>query len=230
MRRPLAAWSPAVHDLLRYLGAAGFPAPVVVGTNGAEEVLGWIEGESGADGWARIVPEAGLRQWAGFLRRYHDTVAAYRPGPHSEWACGARTCMPGEIVCHGDFGPWNTVWRGEEIVGLIDWDLAGPAPPVFDVAYALEYSAPFRPDDECVRWLRHPEPPARRRRIEVFCDAYGMAVPDDVAAVVAGQQRQTAALCAALGRRGVEPQAAWMHKGCLAQLEARIAWTESMAE
>ncbi len=171
----------------------------------------------------------GLRQWAGFLRRYHDVVAAYRPGPDSEWACGAGTCGPGQIICHGDFGPWNTVWRSDEIVGLIDWDLAMPALPVFDVACALEYSAPFRPDEECVARLRYAKAPDRRRRIEVFCDAYEIEVPDNVAAIVADQQRQTAALCAALGRRGVEPQATWMSQGYLDELEARIAWTKSVA-
>ena len=105
--------------------------------------------------------------------------------------------------------------------------MARPAPPVFDVAYALEYAAPFRDDEECVRWLRYPEPPDRRRRIEVFCDAYGMAVPADVAACVADQQRMTAATCAALALRGVEPQATWIREGHLEQLDARIAWTES---
>ncbi|HEX5189709.1 MAG TPA: aminoglycoside phosphotransferase family protein [Streptosporangiaceae bacterium] len=227
VRRPLAAWSPAVHGLLRYLAAAGFPAPAVIGTDGEEEILTWIDGESGADGWARIVPEAALRQWARFLRRYHDIVAGFQPAQASEWASGAGTCAPGEVVCHGDFGPWNTVWRGREIAGLIDWDMARPAPPDFDVAYALEYAAPFRDDEECVRWLRYPEPPDRRRRIEVFCDAYGMAVPADVAACVADQQRMTAATCAALARLGVEPQSTWIREGHLEQLDARIAWTES---
>ncbi|HEX7992420.1 MAG TPA: phosphotransferase, partial [Streptosporangiaceae bacterium] len=112
VRRPLGPWSPAVHGLLRHLEAAAFPAPHVVGTEGDYEVLTWIEGESGADGWARIVPEAGLRRWARFLRRYHDAVRGYRPAPGTEWASGPGTCGPGEIICHGDFGPWNAVWQG----------------------------------------------------------------------------------------------------------------------
>jgi Ser/Thr protein kinase RdoA (MazF antagonist) len=48
---------------------------------------------------------------------------------------------PGEIICHGDYGPWNGVWRGGDVAGLIDWDHARPAAPIFDVAYALEYAA-----------------------------------------------------------------------------------------
>ena len=85
----------------------------------------------------------------------------------------------------GDFGPWNGVWHGERIAGLIDFDHARPAPPVFDIAYALEYAAPCRDDFECLRWLRYPQPPDRRRRIEIFCDADGIAVPPDIASRVA---------------------------------------------
>jgi len=143
------------------------------------------------------------------------------------WSSGTGSCAPGEIICHGDYGPWNGIWRGNNVVRLIDWDHARPAKPLFDVAYGLEYAAPFRDDRECVRWLRYPGPPHRRRRVEVFCDAYGMAVPGDVSGCVAWQQRQAAASCQALARRGIEPQATWVRHGYLRELQARIAWTEA---
>jgi aminoglycoside phosphotransferase len=231
VRRPLGFWSPAVHHLLRYLQDTGFPAPRVLGTEDRDELLTWIDGESGALGWSKIVPEAGLRRWASFLRRYHDTVAGYRPPPGSIWSTSPvrdQPAGPGEIICHGDFGPWNGVWRGGRVVGLIDFDHAWPAPPRFDVAYALEYAAPFRDDLECVRWLRYPEPPDRRRRIEVFCDAYGIGVPDDIVGQVAGQQRLVLQRCAALARQGIEPQATWVRDGYLDTVRARIRWTEAL--
>ena len=236
VRRPAAFWSPAVHGLLRYLESACFPAPRVLPASTGDgdsasqpgtETLTWIDGESGADGWANVVPGTGLQRWARFLRRYHDTVAGYRPPATSVWSSGTGTCAPGEIICHGDFGPWNTVWRDGDIAGLIDWDHARPAPPLFDVAYALEYAAPFRDDEECVRWLGYPRPPGRRRRIEVFCGAYGIAVPADTGALVAKQQRAVAATCADLAHRGIEPQATWVRDGHLARLRTRIAWTEA---
>jgi hypothetical protein len=79
-----------------------------------------------------------------------------------------------------------------------------------------------------VRWLRYPEPPDRRRRIEVFCDAYGIGVPGDIVDRVAGQQRLALEGCAALGLRGVEPQAAWVRDGYLDTVQARIRWTEAL--
>jgi aminoglycoside phosphotransferase (APT) family kinase protein len=190
-------------------------------------VLTWIEGESGPDGWAKVVPEDGLRRWARFLRRYHDAVAGFRPPADSAWSSGTGTCGSGELICHGDVGPWNGVWRGDDVVGLIDFDHARPAPPLFDVAYALEYTAPYRDDEECVRWLRYPAPPDRRRRIEVFCHAYGIAVPADVSACVAAQQRMVSETAEALGRRGIEPQATWIREGHLEEYAARVRWTEA---
>jgi aminoglycoside phosphotransferase (APT) family kinase protein len=228
VRRPTAFWSPAVHDLLRQLEAIDFPAPRVITVESEVEVLSWIEGESGADGWAKVVPEPGLRRWARFLRRYHDAIASFQPPAKSVWSSGTGTCSEGEVVCHGDFGPWNGVWQGDDIVGLIDWDHARPAAPLFDVAYALEYVAPFRDDEECVRSLRYPSPPDRRRRIEVFCEAYGIAVPDDVTSLVAEEQRTVFITCEALGRHGIEPQATWIREGHLDELQSRIRWTETL--
>ena len=220
-------WSPAVHDLLRYLESIDFPAPRVLRAEEGVETLTWIEGEAGPNGWAKVVPESGLRRWARMLRQYHEAVAGYRPPVGSVWSSGTGHCAAGEIICHGDFGPWNGVWLGSDVVGLIDWDHARPARPLFDVAYGLEYAAPFRDDEECVRWLRYPAPPDRRRRIGVFCDAYGMPVPQNVSACVAWEQRLIATNCEALARRGIEPQATWVRQGCLAELRARIWWTEA---
>ena len=64
VRRPAEFWSPAVHGLLRHLESAGFPAPRTLGIAGGRELLTWIDGESGPAGWAKIVPESGLRRWA----------------------------------------------------------------------------------------------------------------------------------------------------------------------
>jgi len=206
----------------------GFSSPRVLGVEGGTEILSWIDGESGVAGWTKVVPESGLRRWGQFLRTYHDAVVDFVPSNESVWSSGRGTCGDGEIVCHGDFGPWNAVWRGEEIAGLIDWDHACPASPLFDVAYGLEYVAPFRPDEESIRRMGHVSPPDRRRRIEVFCDAYGIEVPPDVVEQVARQQRQTARTVEMLSVNGVEPQASWVREGYLEELAERVRFTESL--
>jgi hypothetical protein len=76
-------------------------------------VLTYLEGESGADGWAKVVDEAGLVAAAQLLRLYHDAVAGWRGDPDLQWADrSAGTGGDGTVVCHGDYGPWNLVWQG----------------------------------------------------------------------------------------------------------------------
>ncbi|UED88696.1 aminoglycoside phosphotransferase family protein [Streptomyces profundus] len=235
VRRPTHPWSPSVHALLRHLERVEFPyAPRVLGVDEeGREVLTHLPGDSGADGWARIVPDDGLRAFARLLRAYHDAVAAFRPPPELAWCTGRAGLREGEVICHGDFGPWNVVWDGADPVGLLDWDYARPAAPAHDVAYALEYAAPFRDDEECLRWLRHPAPPDRRHRVEVFADAYGLDSTDGLDSTgglvdaVIDVQEQTATLVADLAERGQEPQRGWVADGRLTELRRRAAWSRA---
>jgi len=68
----------------------------------------------------------------------------------------------------------------------------------------------------------------RRRPIEVFCDAYGIAVPEDLTGRAAWQQRLVMQTCEALAGHGIEPQATWVREGHLETVRARINWTESL--
>jgi hypothetical protein len=79
-----------------------------------------------------------------------------------------------------------------------------------------------------LRWLHYPRPSDRRRRIEIFCDAYGIPVPADITSRVAWQQRLVLQNCRALARRGIEPQATWVREGYIDTVRARINWTESL--
>ena len=48
--RPMGPWSPAVHEYLRHLEAAGFDgSPRVLGTEGDREVLTFIDGDVAVD-------------------------------------------------------------------------------------------------------------------------------------------------------------------------------------
>jgi hypothetical protein len=170
VRHPLHPWSAATRMLLRHLEAVGFPySPRVVGHDGESDLLTFIPGASGADGWACVVDEEGLAACARLLRAYHQAVAGWRPDIDLEWFDGSvGTGGPGQLVCHGDFGPWNIVWDGTTPVGLLDFEYARPGDPLDDVAYACEYVVPFRDDATCLRWHRFSTPPNRRRRLELL--------------------------------------------------------------
>ena len=172
------------------------------------------------------MPTEGLRAFATLLRVYHETVADFEPTNH-EWALSTQKPGFDEIICHGDFGPWNLVWNGFEPVGILDWDFAHPAPTTYDVAYALEYVAPFRADDECVKWLSYPAPPDRRHRIEVFADGYGLSTTQHLVDQVISTQEAQILHVKNLSDKGLHPQVEWVNSGFLGELTARVEWTRA---
>jgi len=214
-----------VHGLLRHLNDVGFalaPTPLGFDDDG-REVLGYIDGESGRETWRLIVDDEGLAAFALALRDYHRAVATYRPPSDADWAYGPIVQRSGDLVCHGDFGPWNLVWRDGRPVGIIDWDLAYPGPASDDVAYALVYSVPFRDDEHAMQWQAFAEPPDRRHRIAVFADAYGVSTDGLVDAVVE-RQRLTAKHSRILKARGLV--APWTTtESCLANDEL-VRWSD----
>jgi hypothetical protein len=96
-----------------------------------------------------------------------------------------------------------------------------------DVAYALEYVAPFRDDADCLRWLHYPAPPDRRSRLEVFCSAYGLTSTAGIVDAVIARQQDNAALVHRLAEQGHEPQATWVSDGLLTELDNRIEWSKA---
>jgi hypothetical protein len=191
------------------------------------EVLSYIEGESGGAGWAPVVEDAGLVAMARALRDYHDAVRGFRPEAAAGWAVHDGSFGPDEVVCHGDFGPWNLVWRGTRPVGVLDWDYAWPARPVHDVAYALEYVAPFRDDRVSREWLHHRAVPDRRRRLERFAEAYGLTSTEGLVDEVIAQQRDVYERAERLAAQGRQPQLDWRDSGALDDVGERVGWSRA---
>ena len=228
VHRPAGWWTPAVHELLKYLESVGFKySPKVLGFDDqGREILTFIEGESGKDGWQKIINDDGLKKYARLLREYHQAVASYRPPVNSVWAYCRGGVSEGKVICHSDFGVWNIVWHDDEPVGIVDWDFALPADRNYDILYALEYSAPFRDDQTCLKWHHFPTIPDRKHRIKVFTEAYGFTDIHNIADRVADMQRTTGRYEEYLAKRGLQPQVDWVAGGDLELIEKRAKWTE----
>lgn len=228
VHRPAHWWTPGVHDLLKYLEKVGFPySPRVMGFDEeGREILTYIEGESGREGWFKIHSDEGLANFAKLLKSYHDVVADYEPPADAEWAYSPNVLKPGEILCHGDFGPWNIAWDGDKPIGILDWDFVLPAKPTYDIFYALEYSAPFRDDDATLNWHHFSIVPDRKRRIQIFLEAYGADISNIVDGV-AQVQRQGITHVKHLADRGLQPQMDWVKDGTLEEVEKQAKWSET---
>jgi len=182
--RPMGSWSPAVHEYLRHLAAAGFEgSPRVVGTEGDREVLTYIDGDVAMDPlWQpghghRLPPyartEVALRAAAKLIRELHVASAGFRPAV----TCYRSRPVPpaaGEIVSHGDLGPWNTVYRNGVPVAFIDWDAAHPVEPLADLADAAWAFVPLAPPGQLAEAGFDPVPDLSAR-LRALLDAYGLA-------------------------------------------------------
>jgi thiamine kinase-like enzyme len=159
VHRPSANATQLTRDVLLHLERAGFDAaPRWLGFDEqGRDVLSWIDGETFTDR-GRMHPYTGDPQprvtftdeqvaaVMRLLRRYHDTFG-------------------GDVICHGDFGPWNIVWREGLPFAVIDFDNVYRGDPADDVAYALRMFVSYG--------FAAAEPRELVRRTRAALDAYG---------------------------------------------------------
>lgn len=171
VRRPVGAWTPAVHSLLGSLRARGLTeVPRVLGVDDRDrEVLSYLPGRV-LDIDSELPSEALLADAMRWLRRFHEAVSeVHVAGP---WRTRSGALRPGELVAHNDFAPYNvavsTSSDGERLVGVFDWDMAGPATRVDELAFAAWNWVP----------LARPIPTdLAARRLGLMSAAYGEVDP-----------------------------------------------------
>ena len=185
VHRSRVPWTPTVHAFLRHVEAMGFEgAPRVIGIDDeGHEILSFIEGEvlarpswqfgqpGPAPEWART--DEVLAGMAALLRDLHRASASFVPvAPvwrYYDWP----GVLPGQIVCHGDVGPHNTVYRDGRPVALIDWDEIRPDDPLIEFGTATWKYVPLGTDAffAASEW---PDRPDLARRVAVFAESYGI--------------------------------------------------------
>jgi Phosphotransferase enzyme family len=181
VHRPAGRWTAAVHEYLRHLESAGFAGcPRAVGVDGDREILTYLDGEVAVDPqWqpghgARLPPYArtdrALTGAAELIRRLHHAAAGFQPGV-TDYRFHPYAPRPGEIVSHGDLGPWNTVYRDGTPVAFIDWDSAQPVTPIDDLAAAAWEFVPLEPPAQ-LREAGFDPLPDLPARLRLFVDAY----------------------------------------------------------
>ena len=194
VRRPAAPGTAVAAALLRYLESARFAgAPRYLGCDDrGRSVLTWIEGWCPRQHEERLIDDSALRAVGALLRRFHDAVAGYDPsGAAAGFEEGPHARGPGQLVCHGDVAPRNTVFRDGLPVAFIDWDGAWISDPLWEVGHAMWQFAPLRPDSG-LRATGWPQIPDRLARAAALADGYRLcrdarrAVPALITPMISG--------------------------------------------
>lgn len=228
VRRPLRPTSAATHALLRYLEDVGFDgAPRILGIDGADrEVLSYVPGHAvtaPAPGWG--LTDAALRSVGELMRRFHEAVAGFDPAPHV-WSPTPPAPFHTGGMTHNDPNLDNVVFRDGRAVALIDFDLAAPGPPLWDVAATARLWAPLRAPSDVDDVRRGHS----LRRLRILVDAYGLddAGRRDVAAAVLDNHDWMSELVRDGARRGVPGFAAyWTPANAARALRTRLWLTRN---
>jgi hypothetical protein len=171
VRRPLRPTSAATHALLNHLEDVGFDgSPRLLGIDSQDrEVLTYIPGEAVTPPFpAWSLTDEVLGSVAQLLRRYHEAAAGFDVAAH-RWTWVPPTPFDEGLACHNDLNLDNVIFRNGRAVAMIDFDLASPGSPVWDVAGAIRLWAPLRPD----RYIHDARRGRSLPRLRTFVEAYG---------------------------------------------------------
>ena len=179
VRREVHQNTPAVKALLSHLEETGFAAaPRWLGFDEeGRETLSYITGTAGHYPLKPyVLSESTLTRLGLLLRRFHDATISFSLPENVIWRNALHP--KGEVICHGDAGPYNIIFRNKQPVALIDFERATPGPRVWDIAFVVYRFAPLC--DSPKQGFTPAFLEAIARRIRVFLSAYGFAQNDDL--------------------------------------------------
>ncbi|MFF9527536.1 phosphotransferase [Streptomyces achromogenes] len=202
VERPAPRNARALHAYLHALREHGFDAaPVPVGlTADGREQLTFVPGDVALPpypGWA--MTEGVLASVGVLLRRLHEAGAAVAVDTRAEWPRDLADPEGGTMLCHNDVCPDNVVLRDGRAAALIDFDLAAPGRPLWDIAMTARYWVPMLdPESAAAFYPSGLDAPARLR---VLADGYGLSAADR--AELPGVIEQATQVCRAFVARRV---------------------------
>ncbi|MEV6719302.1 aminoglycoside phosphotransferase family protein [Streptomyces xanthochromogenes] len=179
VERPAPRTARALHSYLLALDEHGFdaaPTPVGLTADGRER-LTFIPGDVALPPFPRwAMKQNALRSVGSLLRQFHEVSATIPVDPDVEWPRDLADPKGGTMLCHNDVCPENVVFRDGRAAGLIDFDLAAPGRPLWDVAMAARYWVPML-DPESAMAL-YPAGLDAPTRLRILADGYGLSRQD----------------------------------------------------
>jgi 8-oxo-dGTP diphosphatase len=177
VRRATGPWTPAVHRLLGHLRAGGLravPEPLGEDARG-REVLSYLPGRV-VDVDTEALTDGQLASLAAWARDLHEAVAdASTDGPWRFWKVDHPS-----VLGHNDLAPYNACFAGDRLVGVFDWDLAGPSTALLELAHLAWNGVPL---------FRAVPAEVAARRLETIATSYGAGTGRDILAAVPARVR-----------------------------------------
>lgn len=232
VHRQAGPWTPTIHALLHFLNKKGLTfVPRSLGFDDqGREVLKFLPGKAATRPWPTILfSDGGLIQAAKMLCEYHDAVESFQPSEDAQWRIGKMEKLPGQIIRHGDLGPWNTLWQEDKLTGIIDWDFAEPGERITDLAQMAYYFVPLRGEKG---WLQagFVERPDLHERLNVLCQSYGSFKADDVLRGALDWLEEELRRVRELGGNNIEPWASFLYRGDAEEIVSDIDWLKTFEE
>ncbi|HZD64611.1 MAG TPA: phosphotransferase [Acidimicrobiales bacterium] len=226
--RPSTPYTGAVHRLLRHVraaGCAGVPEPVGIDVDGRERLV-FIEGDVPTPPyphWSQT--DGALVSVTELLARFHASLAEYAVAPDDAWSEELADPASGTMICHNDVCLENVVFRDGRAVALLDFELAAPGRPLYDLAQLARGWVPV--DDDLSAYRLGWTPADRPARLRLVSDAYGL---DEAARVELVDTLDTAIACDGefVRRRVARGDAGfvrmWQEMGGMERIDRRRRW------
>jgi hypothetical protein len=188
VRRATGPWTPAVHALLGHLAGRIPHVPRVLGFDElGREVLDYLPGRV-IDVAVEPLTTGQIVSLVRWTRLFHDEVTGFaHPGPWRYFPLPGPT-----LIGHNDIAPYNACFAGDELVGVFDWDMAGPTTPLWELAFIAWNCVPLWSDIGA---------DTAARRLTLIATTYGefdadqivRAVPERIQIMLDGIPRAAAA-------------------------------------
>jgi aminoglycoside phosphotransferase (APT) family kinase protein len=179
VRKPATQFDTATTALLAQLQKseiAGTPRPMGHDTQG-RRVLSWVDGttEFPTTMWS---DDRTLVSAAKLLRRIHDASAPLYDDPH-DWAYTHPDETQHKVIGHSDFAPYNMTFAPDgSVIGVFDFNLAGPAPRSRDLAYLAWWLVPLGRQDPAMAKAANTDIAQGSVRLHKICATYGQPLAD----------------------------------------------------
>jgi aminoglycoside phosphotransferase (APT) family kinase protein len=175
VERPAPPHAIALHAHLLALREHGFdaaPVPVGLTADGREQVT-FVPGDVALPPFPHwVMTRPALRSVGSLLRRLHESAAAVAVDTRVEWPQDLADPEGGTMLGHNDVCPENVVFRDGRAVALIDFDLAAPGRPLWDVAMTARYWVPML--DPLSATASYPDGLDAPARLRILADGYGL--------------------------------------------------------